>query len=399
MDTIMKIPDLDVRLRAGVPRGGARRKGHSCDCAFVKCRLRTATVHAAVSVCMRAVIELFSTDSCGRLLHDRFVRVTFLMAALLLRRGGAGRAGADDLHRRPASRRCAGAPSARHQGARAARAGGGRRLCHGVRNALPTVTYPNHTTLITGVWPAKHGIANNPDLRSAADRTWAAGTGMPATSRCRPCGMRCMTAGGKVASLSWPVSVGATSIDYNVPEYWRARYPGRPQAGARACPRRAWCRMLEKSTGVALADADGETVEVDVGRTRFAAALIAAKHPALHHRASARAGPCRAWLRPRLARGACGAGNAGRRQSASWSPTRARPSRTWWWPSSPTTASRPWQHEVNLIAPFIKAGLITTGRRRQGRRLAGRALGRRFGRGGAGASRRCRAEGQGRRRC
>ena len=32
----------------------------------------------------------------------------------------------------------------------------------GVKNALPTVTYPNHTTLITGVWPAKHGIANNP---------------------------------------------------------------------------------------------------------------------------------------------------------------------------------------------------------------------------------------------
>src|ERR1700712_5198032 len=28
----------------------------------------------------------------------------------------------------------------------------------GVRNALPTVTYPNHTTLITGVWPNKHGI-------------------------------------------------------------------------------------------------------------------------------------------------------------------------------------------------------------------------------------------------
>ena len=25
----------------------------------------------------------------------------------------------------------------------------------GVRNALPTVTYPNHTTLITGVWPSR----------------------------------------------------------------------------------------------------------------------------------------------------------------------------------------------------------------------------------------------------
>src|SRR5579872_3676242 len=30
-----------------------------------------------------------------------------------------------------------------------------------VRNALPTVTYPNHTTLITGVWPSLHGIAAN----------------------------------------------------------------------------------------------------------------------------------------------------------------------------------------------------------------------------------------------
>ena len=31
----------------------------------------------------------------------------------------------------------------------------------GVRNALPTVTYPNHTTLVTGAWPALHGIVNN----------------------------------------------------------------------------------------------------------------------------------------------------------------------------------------------------------------------------------------------
>jgi predicted AlkP superfamily pyrophosphatase or phosphodiesterase len=31
----------------------------------------------------------------------------------------------------------------------------------GVRNALPTVTYPNHTTLVTGVWPARHGIGSN----------------------------------------------------------------------------------------------------------------------------------------------------------------------------------------------------------------------------------------------
>src|SRR5438445_13447773 len=31
----------------------------------------------------------------------------------------------------------------------------------GVQGVIPTVTYPSHTTLITGVWPAKHGILSN----------------------------------------------------------------------------------------------------------------------------------------------------------------------------------------------------------------------------------------------
>src|SRR5579863_2003341 len=31
----------------------------------------------------------------------------------------------------------------------------------GVVGIWPTITYPSHTTLITGVWPAEHGIANN----------------------------------------------------------------------------------------------------------------------------------------------------------------------------------------------------------------------------------------------
>ena len=31
----------------------------------------------------------------------------------------------------------------------------------GVRGVLPTVTYPSHTTLLTGVWPVKHGIPEN----------------------------------------------------------------------------------------------------------------------------------------------------------------------------------------------------------------------------------------------
>jgi predicted AlkP superfamily pyrophosphatase or phosphodiesterase len=31
----------------------------------------------------------------------------------------------------------------------------------GVTGVVPTVTFPSHTTLVTGVWPAQHGIYSN----------------------------------------------------------------------------------------------------------------------------------------------------------------------------------------------------------------------------------------------
>jgi predicted AlkP superfamily pyrophosphatase or phosphodiesterase len=48
----------------------------------------------------------------------------------------------------------------------------------GVIASLPTVTYPNHTTLITGVWPPEHGILNNqlfdPEHKLAGALYWYA---------------------------------------------------------------------------------------------------------------------------------------------------------------------------------------------------------------------------------
>ena len=92
----------------------------------------------------------------------------------------------------------------------------------GVRNSLPTVTYPNHTTMITGVWPAKHGIANNATFDPTGDNmggwySYSSDIKVPTLWDA------VHGAGGKVASLSWPVSVGSPSIDYDIPEYWRAR--------------------------------------------------------------------------------------------------------------------------------------------------------------------------------
>src|SRR5437879_4144539 len=91
----------------------------------------------------------------------------------------------------------------------------------GVRGVLPTVTYPSHTTLLTGVWPAKHGIYSNltfdPLGKNLNGWYWysqdiAATTLWEAAAK----------GGLKVGSVSWPVSVGAPGVDYNIPEYWRA---------------------------------------------------------------------------------------------------------------------------------------------------------------------------------
>ena len=94
----------------------------------------------------------------------------------------------------------------------------------GVVNVIPTVTYPNHTTLITGVRPAVHGISNNvafdPLFRNAEGWEWYA-----QDIRVPTLWDAVHARGGVVASLGWPVSVGARSIDDNVPEYWRARTP------------------------------------------------------------------------------------------------------------------------------------------------------------------------------
>jgi predicted AlkP superfamily pyrophosphatase or phosphodiesterase len=90
----------------------------------------------------------------------------------------------------------------------------------GVVGIWPTVTYPSHTTLLTGVWPDEHGIANNlefdPLQRFGGAWNWyAAGIRVPTLWQAAH------KAGLRTASVGWPVSVGATDVDVLIPEYWR----------------------------------------------------------------------------------------------------------------------------------------------------------------------------------
>jgi predicted AlkP superfamily pyrophosphatase or phosphodiesterase len=91
----------------------------------------------------------------------------------------------------------------------------------GVIGVVPTVTYPCHTTLVTGVWPSEHGIDANVAFEPLVSvETWnwyAQDIKVPTLWDVAA------KAGISTASVSWPVTVGATSIKYLIPEYWRTR--------------------------------------------------------------------------------------------------------------------------------------------------------------------------------
>jgi len=89
----------------------------------------------------------------------------------------------------------------------------------GVVGVLPTLTYPSHTTLITGVKPNEHGIVSNRifDPFEKAEGAWywfAKDIRVPTlVSAAHARGLR-------TATISWPVAIGLES-DFNMPEFWR----------------------------------------------------------------------------------------------------------------------------------------------------------------------------------
>jgi predicted AlkP superfamily pyrophosphatase or phosphodiesterase len=93
----------------------------------------------------------------------------------------------------------------------------------GVVGVVPTVTYPSHTTLVTGVWPAKHGILANttfdPLQQNQGGWYW-----YTEDIRVPTLWDVAAAAGRTTASIQWPVTVGA-HITWNIPEFWRASTP------------------------------------------------------------------------------------------------------------------------------------------------------------------------------
>ena len=147
----------------------------------------------------------------------------------------------------------------------------------GVVGVVPTVTYPSHTTLVTGVWPAKHGIFGNttfdPLQKNNQGWYWYA-----EDIRVPTLWDAAAQAGRTTASIQWPVTVGA-HITWNIPEFWRASTADDAKL------------LRAVATPGLLAEAQAEIGEYpggidtspqgDESRGRYTQSILEKKHPAL----------------------------------------------------------------------------------------------------------------------
>ena len=147
----------------------------------------------------------------------------------------------------------------------------------GVIGVVPTLTYPSHTTLVTGVWPAQHGILGNvkfdPLFENLGGWYWYA-----SDIRVPTLWSVANEAGIVVASLNWPATVGAKGVRYLIPEYWRARTPDdRILIEALSRPD-GWLQELESKLGP-YTNGNETTVPGDELRTKYAVEILATRKP------------------------------------------------------------------------------------------------------------------------
>jgi predicted AlkP superfamily pyrophosphatase or phosphodiesterase len=147
----------------------------------------------------------------------------------------------------------------------------------GVVGVIPTVTYPSHTTLVTGVWPAKHGIFGNttfdPLQKNSQGWYW-----YTQDIRVPTLWDLAAQAGRTTASIQWPVTVGA-HINWNLPEFWRANTDDDAKL-LRVVSSAGLLADLEREVGAYPAGINA-TIETDELRGKYAQWILGKKRPAL----------------------------------------------------------------------------------------------------------------------
>jgi predicted AlkP superfamily pyrophosphatase or phosphodiesterase len=148
----------------------------------------------------------------------------------------------------------------------------------GVTGVVPTVTYPSHTTLMTGVWPAKHGVWANAtfDPLSKNYQGWywyAEDIHVPTLWDAAA------AAGRTTASIQWPVTVGA-KITWDIPEFWRAGTPDDAKL-LRAVSTPGLLAEGKAALGFEYRGGIDTSIEGDEVRGKYAVWILESKHPGL----------------------------------------------------------------------------------------------------------------------
>jgi predicted AlkP superfamily pyrophosphatase or phosphodiesterase len=159
----------------------------------------------------------------------------------------------------------------------------------GVVGVIPTVTFPSHTTLVTGAWPTEHGIHNNrkfdPFNINVDEWYWYA------SEIKTPTLWEAVAKTGRVtASVAWPVTVDAKWVKYAIPEFWRTKMPEDVKLLEAISNPPGWLGSVETSLGLdeQMAAAafqsvgihtNSDAIAADEIRTKLAAKLLADEKP------------------------------------------------------------------------------------------------------------------------
>lgn len=157
----------------------------------------------------------------------------------------------------------------------------------GMNPVFPSVTYPDHTTMVTGVTPARHGIYyNTPFEPEGQTGKWYWDYSLIKVPTIWDAMHK---AGRKTACVRWPVTFNAP-IDYRIPEYWNYKdmSDARPYTAAATQPLSLWKEVQDSATGYLQPDdigAEHNELVADENMARIAGYLIRRYKPgfiALH---------------------------------------------------------------------------------------------------------------------
>ncbi len=152
----------------------------------------------------------------------------------------------------------------------------------GVEGVLPTVTYPSHTTLLTGASPAKHGVVSNTTFDPAQINAGRVVLVCQRHQAADALGVGREKRGYKVRQVSTGRSASAPKgSDWNLPQIWRSGHADDAKL-LTALSTPGLVAQLEADAGKPYAAGIDESITGDENRGDFAVKLIETLQARLH---------------------------------------------------------------------------------------------------------------------